>query len=433
MPAWPAARASLAAAADGALAAVWVLAFLAVVALTGWFSADAGLRWEPRAALRVAGDAWALGQGAWLVQPWGVVSIVPLGVTLLSILAARRAGRRVAARAEDDVSDVDVALAAALVLGGYLVATLVVVVLAGAEESGPSLLRALIGSTLVVSAGAVPTLVSGTGRGEAYARLAAGIVPTWVRGALRRAGVILALHLAAASMLLGGLLVRHADAGAAAVSALQPSTLDAVVLGIASLLVLPVLVIWTASWLVGPGVALGAGTLVSPTSVALGPLPAVPFAAALPTEQPHPWLVAVEATPVLIGVCAVLLLRRTRPAAWTAALGQAVLAGALAGVGLALLGAFASGSIGPGRLATVGVPVVELLATSAAGFAFGAALGALALAVLDGRRARAGLGDDEPTIEIVVETSGQRAFTPTGWRRVASPEAADERRGRRHR
>ena len=421
--AWPVARASLAAAADGALAAVWVLALLSVVALTGWFSADAGLRWEPRTALRVAADAWALGQGAWLVQPWGVVSVVPLGVTVLSVLAARRAGRRVAARAESDVSDSDVAVAGALVLGGYLVATLVVVVLAGAEESGPSLLRALAGSTLVVAVGAFPTLVAGTDRGEAYVRGLRRVVPAWVIGAAARAGAVLALHLAVSSMLLGALLLRHADAGAASVSSLQPSALDAVVLAAASLLVLPVLVIWTASWLVGPGVAVGAGTLVTPTSVTLGPLPAVPFTAALPAEQPDAWLAVVQVTPVLVGLCAVLLLRRTRPVAWPVALAQAAMAGVLAALGLALLGAAASGSVGPGRLAEVGVPVVQLGLTSAAAFGLGAVLGATVLMVLDSRRARGRDEDDEPTIEIIVETRGERAFTPAGWRRVTT--AAD--------
>ena len=438
--AWPVVRASLGAAADGAMAAVWVLVLLGVVALTGWFSADAGLRWEPRAALRVAADVWALGQGAHLVQPWGAVSIVPLGVTLLSIVAARRAGRRVAARARHDelagqhVGDGDVAMAAALMLGGYLVVTLLVVVLAGAEESGPSLLRALAGSSLVVAVGALPALIAGTGRSETYAAVLRSVVPGWMPGALRRGAAILALHLGLAAMLLGALLVRHADAGADAISALQPSTLDAVVLGLASLLALPVLTVWTASWLIGPGVTVGAGTLVSPTTVALGPLPAVPFAAALPTSQPPSWLVLVQVSPVLVAIVVTLLLRRDRPDSWALALLQAAVSGLVAAVGLVLLGVATSGSIGPGRLAEVGVPVPQLLATSAAAFSLGAVLAAAALAVVDRRRgarvrsAGDAADDAADTVEIIVEARGSRAFTPGGWRDMVRPSDAGQRK-----
>ncbi|QWC86028.1 hypothetical protein KLP28_04690 [Nocardioidaceae bacterium] len=426
--AWHTARASVAAVADGVLAALWVLAALAVVCLMGWFSADAGLRWEPRAALRVAADAWALGQGASLVQPWGAVSVVPLGVTLLSVLATRRAGRRVAARAQDEVGDLDVAIAGALVLGGYLVATLVVVVLAGAEETGPSLLRALLGAGAVVVLGAFPALAAGTGRQDALLARARTLLPAWVPGALRRGVAMAGLLLALAALLLGALLLRHAGAGAEAVSALQPSPLDTVVLGIASLLVLPVLVVWAAAWLVGPGVVVGSGTLVSPTVVTLGPLPAVPFTAALPTTGPPSWLVAVQVTPVLVGLGVVLLARRERPHGTAAAIAQAAAAAVVAGVVLAVLGLTASGSVGPGRLGEVGVPVLELFLVSVSALGVGAVSGA-GLLILRDRRGGAspagGSTDEEETVEIVVERHGARAFTPSGWRRVVAPTAGD--------
>ena len=69
------------------------------------------------------------------------------------------------------------------------------------------------------------------------------------------------------------------------------------------LLIAPNLAAWGSSYLLGPGFALGSGTVVAPSGVALGPVPAVPVLAAVPDVRGSPtWLLSVLAVPVLCGL-----------------------------------------------------------------------------------------------------------------------------------
>ena len=73
-----------------------------------------------------------------------------------------------------------------------------------------------------------------------------------------------------------------------------------IALTIAELALLPNIVIWAASWLLGPGFAIGTGSLVSTGGTLLGPVPGIPLLGALPTDAPALgalWL----AVPVLLG------------------------------------------------------------------------------------------------------------------------------------
>jgi hypothetical protein len=113
---------------------------------------------------------------------------------------------------------------------------------------------------------------------------------------------------------------------------------------------------WSASYLLGPGFAIGAGTLVSPGHTHLGDVPAVPMLAALPSHA-APWpLYVLFLIPIGAGVLGGLTVIRRLPKAPNLA-GSALL-GAGVGVGVALpLGLAAMLSGGPvtaGRLATVG-------------------------------------------------------------------------------
>jgi hypothetical protein len=64
---------------------------------------------------------------------------------------------------------------------------------------------------------------------------------------------------------------------------LQAGALGGFALTLAQIAILPNLVIWAMSWLVGPGFAIGTGSAVSPIATTLGPIPAVPVLGALPT------------------------------------------------------------------------------------------------------------------------------------------------------
>lgn len=122
---------------------------------------------------------------------------------------------------------------------------------------------------------------------------------------------------------------------------------------------LPTVILWAISWFAGPGFAVGVGSNVTPFETLLGPLPSVPLFAAIPDAW-GAWGFLAIVLVILLGIVLGALFG-THPeyrvlTLWRLAVMSAV-ASALAGLLFALLFALASGSIGPGRLETVG-PVV---------------------------------------------------------------------------
>jgi hypothetical protein len=143
----------------------------------------------------------------------------------------------------------------------------------------------------------------------------------------------------------------------------------------------PNAVIWAISFALGPGFAVGAGTVVAPTGAALGQLPAFPLLAALPPGL-HvaipAWLsVAVLAVPYLAGCVAGLIMARTAPTPVLEAAPLLGLAcGGLTGVTLGILAAFSGGPLGDGRLAAVGPSAWQVALVSALEVGVAAAIAA---------------------------------------------------------
>jgi cation transporter-like permease len=100
---------------------------------------------------------------------------------------------------------------------------------------------------------------------------------------------------------------------------------------------------------------MGMDTLISPGEVLVGPVPAVPVLAGLPSGPLTGVGPALLGIPLAAGICAGLLLNRRRRTEWGNLLGAAVLAGPVAGALLQFFGFAASGAIGSGRLVGVGV------------------------------------------------------------------------------
>ena len=142
---------------------------------------------------------------------------------------------------------------------------------------------------------------------------------------------------------------------------LQVSFLGGLLVTVGQLATLPNLVIFGASWLTGVGFSIGEGSHVSPLGTELGPIPVVPMFGALPVGQLGFGMVALI-VPLLAAFIATILVRghlaeaRFQFAfAWSAAFSVGLTIAAVAAVEMALLGAIASGSAGPGRLHEVGV------------------------------------------------------------------------------
>ena len=339
------------------------------LAVIGWFLADAGAHGQTTDALRVGADAWLVGHGAQLTVSGVPLGIVPLTVTAVLAVALYRSGRWAAATSQPVEDDRTVAVAATILSGIYVVVAVVTCVVAAQESASPSLGRAIVGSLLLSGTAGTLGLASGTGRLRAWVAL----VPGWVRAVAYGASVAFLLLVAAASVLVAASLAAGLNEAAEVMSGLRLGTGDYVMYAVATMAVAPNAVLFGAAYLLGPGFAVGTGTVVSPTVVALGPVPAFPLLAALPGSGTTPeWAIGLLAVPVLVGaVGAVLAQRSYRVTAYD----SAALRGFASGFGAALITslaiALAGGPMGTGRMADIGAPVWEVLVAAVMAMSLG--------------------------------------------------------------
>jgi hypothetical protein len=148
--------------------------------------------------------------------------------------------------------------------------------------------------------------------------------------------------------------------------------------------------LFSGSYLLGPGFAVGSHTLVTPTAVVLGPLPMFPLLAALPDDGTTPgWTVALLSLPPLVAALAVFrTLRRYPTTRWDDAALRGVGAGLGCAVAFAVLAALSGGVVGPGRMADVGPLVLQVLLHGIATFGIGGLLGGLLATWLQRRSVR---------------------------------------------
>jgi len=146
---------------------------------------------------------------------------------------------------------------------------------------------------------------------------------------------------------------------------LRVSVLGGVMVTLGQLAILPNLIVYAMAWLAGPGFVIGLGSTVSPFASQLGPMPAFPVFAALPTGGFDRGIL-FALVPVLAAFIGTLLVRKhvdqirweyaTR---FTASIALAGVSALIASSSAMLLAAMASGSLGPGRFELVGVNVLQ--------------------------------------------------------------------------
>jgi hypothetical protein len=369
------------------LTVLWVVQF--------GFGADWGLFW------RTAVDTWLIGHGvdvtftldpaivaslglAGADQPF-TVTIAALGFALLTTLLGVRAGRRIA----------ETRFAT---LGGIVAAaTFAVASLAIAASALDGLARASL-----VQAAILPVLFFGGGLlvGMNLARRDLGLTPILrvpdalpdlprelIATSLRGGAAIVALLLAMASVVTTLAILFSYASIITLYESLHTEVLGGILVTVAQLALVPTIVVWTASWLVGPGFALGTGSLVSPLGTSLGPIPAVPILGALPSGD-SAWgfvgiLVPIVAA-FLVGAWFGPGIRRRLDGYWVVV--AAIAMGVVAGIVLGILAWFASGGAGPGRLVDVGPNPWAVGGWAAVECAIGAAIGILAAHRLPRRR-----------------------------------------------
>ena len=139
------------------------------------------------------------------------------------------------------------------------------------------------------------------------------------------------------------------------------SLFGGLMLTIGELAILPNLIAFGASWISGVGFAIGEGSYVSPLATQLGPLPALPVFAAIPTGGFERGIL-FALVPVVTAFFATVLSRKFSDSLrWEyatrfgAASALALVAASVAGALALLLALVASGSFGPGRFSWVGI------------------------------------------------------------------------------
>jgi hypothetical protein len=337
---------------------------------------------------RTAADIWMVGHGvditvtldAVTAKASGLagagapftVSITALGFALLTAVLGVRAGRRIAETHHRLLGEL-------VATGVVALLSLGIVVSASQPLARPSIAQGILAPTIVFVLGLL------------MARYRQIPAPAFVRGwrddvratiatALRAGGAAAAVLMTVSSLVLAVLLCVGYGQIIGLYEGLHAGALGGTAITVAQLMVLPNLVVWTASWLVGPGFAIGAGSTVSPLATSLGPIPAIPIFGALPTGS-FDFSFAGLVIPVLGGFLAgAILARQLSDQVGTDGRGIRLLAagvgaGIVGGVLVGVLAWSSGGGVGPGRLQDVGPDALRVGLLAALEIGVGALLG----------------------------------------------------------
>jgi Family of unknown function (DUF6350) len=332
------------------------LAVLITLTAIGWITAPhVGIGSGLAGVLRTATLLWLVAHHVgFTVRGAGRIGLLPLGLVLLPGALLAAAGRWVV-RAGSVTRLRHVGYAALALALPYALLAAALALACRTAVAAPSLPQAVVSSFLLALAAGGLGAARALAPWSRLARLIPARPRSVVLGVLGSAAI-----LAAAGAVLAALaLAVHLGEVRTASEALAPGTGGAALLLLAQLAYVPNAIIWAVSYLLGPGFAVGVGTVVAPTGSSLGAVPAFPMLAALPGGDraggPVWATVLVLAVPYLAAVFAGIVTVRVAPTPvleaaplWGFAAGAAT--GALAG----LAATFAGGPLGDGRLSAVG-------------------------------------------------------------------------------
>jgi Family of unknown function (DUF6350) len=226
--------------------------------------------------------------------------------------------------------------------------------------------------------------------GSGRAAIWTAFVPVSVRATVAATASVVRYHLLVAAAVLVAALAVDLGTAANVLSQLRLDAGEATLFILAAVLVVPNAVLFSGSYLLGPGFAVGTGTIVSPTVVALGPLPMFPLLAALPDAGPTSvWTAYLMAVPPLVaGVAAARAQRRYPTLRWEEGGLRGCTGGVFAGLVVGLLATIAGGAVGPGRMRLVEPFAFEVLVHAITTFGIGGLFGGLAMTWWQRRTAR---------------------------------------------
>lgn len=320
---------------------------------------------------KISARLWLLAHGVPFIVEGVAFTLVPLGLTALIAAILASIARRFCTK-----SWASWAVATGTYVG--LVTLAEIAAMRGYPDFARNTVHAIAVST-VVAGGSV---AAGIWRAHGAEFGWVPRIPINVRRGLRLGLATFALTLGIAALLGGAFtyLGRGRIADAAASLGIDP--LGGVALAFGQALYAPNLSVWMLGWMTGLGFSVGEGSVYSPGDIAADAVPAFPLFGALPTISGG-WLMWAPVGIVAAAALMRLALRRriSTSVAELPALGVAIV---VSGLLAATAGAVASGALGPGRLAFVGVEVVPVAVLFAllSALGFGIAHGLLMLAQL---------------------------------------------------
>ncbi|HEY5247005.1 MAG TPA: DUF6350 family protein [Dermatophilaceae bacterium] len=364
----------LASAGAGASAALVSMLIIALPVLVAWVASPQSSTDWPR-VLSVGAGVWLLANGASLSSGPATISLTPLLLTLVQLVVATLAARRILRQLDDERPRRfprwgglrrDVAVAGLTFTASYVAVGMAVALATAGDPLHASVLGSVVGTAVVGTVSVLTALVLEF-RGQIgsvapdLARALEARVPIRLRraispglwGAFAVFGWGLALTLVMVVLNLGRI--------GQLTDALDADPVGMVMLGLGQLMVLPNVALWAASWLAGPGFGLGEGTAITWSHSNPGLLPLIPGLGAVPAPGPMPaglWLGVLfpVAAGGLVGWRALRVVARL--SSWRAKSETAALACLVAALVPTVAMALAGGSLGAARLSGLGAPAL---------------------------------------------------------------------------
>ncbi|MFE6159230.1 DUF6350 family protein [Streptomyces sp. NPDC056486] len=364
----------------GAVAAGLGLGSIAVLVMVLWISSpypDSG----PSGALHVAAAVWLIAHGTELIRTDTLSGApAPLGVTPLLLMALPGWLAHRAARVAADPQERAMAPRTAWcgVVGGYLLVGAAATLYAAGGELRPSWPSAALHMPLLVGGAAAVGVWTALGRPGAPlpgvvraglralpARVRPFFVRRYIRAVTRAAAAGTLVLVGGGALLAAGSLALHGGLARASFAQVTDVWSGRFAVLLLAMALVPNAAVWGAAYSLGPGFALGTGSMAGPLAVSTGPmLPAFPLLAAVPGDGPgSPLTWAAGAVPVGAGVVVAWFTARAaapvpgkRDGAWSRGRTAlvAVVAAALCGAALAGLAALAGGPMGVAVLSDFG-------------------------------------------------------------------------------
>lgn len=295
---------------------------------------------------------WLLGFGT----PWEIdgvtVSLVPLGLTALTVLMLVALARRFADKTWTSWA-CGVASFAAVVA---------IVAAATAEPEHPVSPRVVSATAVAVVLGA-PAVALGIWRAHGATLAWVHRLPVALRVGLRLGVATVGIQVWLAALVGAGWAVAGRHTVGDLATALGPDAVGGVAFAALQTLWVPTLAVWYMAWITGLGFTVGL-THFAPGHLVEGVLPQIPLAGALPSAYGG----ALTWAPLALVAGAAVLrwaMRSRMPSGLDRLVAMAVTL-AVVFVATAVLGVAASGAIGPGTLADAGVAVWPFAGMSAA-------------------------------------------------------------------